>query len=160
MGLSLNLAACLIVTTAFTTTLAADTVKNSFNLKPFKIDLASEIPHLKSVVNNTRLPAKALYPDASPEKGIGLDVLQELRTDWLTKFDWEAQQAELNQSVSRSTFPGIYLITHTSYRVKQFIAVIEGQTVHFVHEKSKDPDAIPVILLHGWPGNFLSQGSS
>ncbi|KAJ7933783.1 Alpha/Beta hydrolase protein [Mycena leptocephala] len=135
MGLSLNLAACLIVTTAFTTTLAADTAKNSFNLKPFKIDLASEIPRLKSVVNNTRLPAKALYPNASPEKGIGLDVLQELRTDWLTKFDWEAQQAELNQ-------------------VKQFTAAIEGQTVHFVHEKSKDPDAIPVILLHGWPGSF------
>jgi hypothetical protein len=99
MGLSLNLTVCLIIATAFTTTLAA-TAAGSFDLKPFKIDLAGEFPRLKSVVTNTRLPAKALYPDASPEKGIGLDVLQDLRTDWLTKFDWEAQQAELNQSVA------------------------------------------------------------
>ncbi|KAJ7840011.1 Alpha/Beta hydrolase protein [Mycena leptocephala] len=134
MGRSLNLTACLIIATALSTTLAA-TAAGSFDLKPFKIDLAGEIPRLKSLVKNTRLPAKVLYPDASPEKGIGLDVLQELRADWLTKFDWEAQQAELNQ-------------------VNQFTTVIEGQTVHFVHEKSKDPDAIPVILLHGWPGSF------
>ncbi|KAJ7865568.1 Alpha/Beta hydrolase protein [Mycena leptocephala] len=134
MGRSLNLTACLIFATALSTTLAA-TAAGSFDLKPFKIDLAGEIPRLKSLVKNTRLPAKALYPDASPEKGIGLDVLQELRTDWLTKFDWEAQQAELNQ-------------------VNQFTTVIEGQTVHFVHEKSKDPNAIAVILLHGWPGSF------
>ncbi|KAJ7785597.1 Alpha/Beta hydrolase protein [Mycena olivaceomarginata] len=89
-----------------------------------------------SLVANSRLPAKALYPDGgSGERGIELDVLQELRTDWLTKFDWEAQQAELN------TF-------------KQFTAIIEGLNVHFVHEKSADPDAIPVILLHGWPSSF------
>jgi hypothetical protein len=98
MGRSLNLTACFIIATALSTTLAA-TAAGSFDLKPFKIDLASEIPRLKSLVKNTRLPAKALYPDASPEKGIGLDVLQELRADWLTKFDWEVQQAELNQSV-------------------------------------------------------------
>jgi len=81
-------------------------------------------------VNSTRLPVKALYPDASAEKGIELETLRELRTDWLTKFDWETQQAELNQ-------------------FERFTAVIEGKTVHFVHEKSKDPDAIPVIFTDG-----------
>lgn len=39
-------------------------------------------------------------------------------------------------------------------RVHHFTANIEGLTVHYVHEKSADPNAIPVILLHGWPGWF------
>ncbi|KAJ6594431.1 Alpha/Beta hydrolase protein [Mycena capillaripes] len=133
---SLNLKARFAVVTLLATAFAAAGNTKSFSVKPFKIDLTSEIPRLKSLVNNSRLPAKALYPDGgSGEKGIELDVLRELRADWLTSFDWELQQAELNQ-------------------FKQFTAVIEGQTVHFVHEKSADPDAIPVMLLHGWPGSF------
>ncbi|KAJ6508085.1 Alpha/Beta hydrolase protein [Mycena vulgaris] len=106
-----------------------------FDLKPFKIDLSPEIPRLTDLVRNSRLPAKALYPNAGPEKGIELDFLRELRTEWLGSFDWEAKQTELNQ-------------------FSQYTAVIEGQTVHFVHEKSEEPDAIPVILIHGWPGAF------
>jgi hypothetical protein len=81
--------ACLLVATPFTT--ASDA--QDFSLKPFKIDLAENIPRLQSLMTNTRL----LDPDASPEKGIELDVLRELQGDWLTNFDWEAQQAELNQ---------------------------------------------------------------
>ncbi|KAJ7883255.1 Alpha/Beta hydrolase protein [Mycena leptocephala] len=107
----------------------------SLKLAPFKIDLSGEIPRLKSLVKNTRLPSAALYPDAGQEKGVELDFLRELQTEWLTDYDWEAQQAKLNQFA-------------------QFTSVIEGQTVHFVHEKSEDPAAIPIILLHGWPGSF------
>ncbi|KAJ7873836.1 Alpha/Beta hydrolase protein [Mycena olivaceomarginata] len=107
----------------------------SASLQPFRIDLAREIPRLKSLLNNTRLPAKALYSDAGPQKGIELDVLRDLKTERSTTFDWEAQQAELSQ-------------------LAQFAAVVEEQTVHFVHKKSTNPDAIPLILLHGWPGSF------
>ncbi|KAJ7879603.1 Alpha/Beta hydrolase protein [Mycena olivaceomarginata] len=136
MGLSLNLTARLVLVTTFATILvAAGATTNTYNLKPFKINLAGKIPRLKSILHNTHLPAKALYPDAGPGKGIDLETLRELHTDWLTAFDWETQQAELNQ-------------------LTQFTAVIEGLTVHFVHEKSPDPDAIPVILIHGWPGSF------
>ncbi|KAJ6593146.1 Alpha/Beta hydrolase protein [Mycena capillaripes] len=137
MGFSLHLRSSLVLVAVFTAAVATTGANHdSFQVKSFKIDLTAEIPRLKSLVANSRLPAKALYPDGgSGERGIELDVLQELRTDWLTKFDWEAQQAELN----------IF---------KQFTAVIEGLTVHFVHEKSADPDAIPVILLHGWPSSF------
>ncbi|KAJ7310966.1 Alpha/Beta hydrolase protein, partial [Mycena albidolilacea] len=106
-----------------------------FNLKPFKIDLTGEIPRLRSLVNNARLPDKALDPDAGQEKGIELDFLRELQSDWLTNFDWKVQQAELNN-------------------FSHFTALIEGQTVHFLHQKSEDPNAIPLILLHGWPGSF------
>ncbi|KAJ7497713.1 Alpha/Beta hydrolase protein [Mycena latifolia] len=126
---------------AFTATWvdASSAANTTFNVKPFKIDLSSRIPHLKDLVRNTLLPAKALYPNAGLDKGIELDFLRELQTEWVETFDWEAQQAELNQ-------------------FKHYTAVIEGQTVHFVHEKSEDPDAIPVILLHGWPGSFHEFG--
>ncbi|KAJ7872036.1 Alpha/Beta hydrolase protein [Mycena leptocephala] len=133
MILSLKLTVCLIAIAA--TASAEEAVANhKFNVKPFKIDLSGEIPRLKSLVKNTRLPAAALY-DAGQEKGVELGFLRELQTEWLTDYDWEAQQAKLNQFA-------------------QFTSVIEGQTVHFVHEKSEDPAAIPIILLHGWPGSF------
>ncbi|KAJ7301974.1 Alpha/Beta hydrolase protein [Mycena albidolilacea] len=129
---SLSLLACLLVVTPFT--IASDAQKN-FDLKPFKIDLTGEIPRLRSLVNNTRLPDKALDPDAGQEKGIELDILRELQSDWLKNFDWKVQQTELNN-------------------FSHFTALIEGQSVHFVHQKSEDPNAIPLILLHGWPGSF------
>jgi hypothetical protein len=50
-------------------------------LKPFKIDLTGGIPRVKSLVNSTRLPAKALYPNAGTDKGIELETLRELRTE-------------------------------------------------------------------------------
>ncbi|KAJ7884148.1 Alpha/Beta hydrolase protein [Mycena olivaceomarginata] len=106
-----------------------------FELKPFKIDLSSKVPHLKTLVHNTRLPAKPLYPDLGADKGIQLYFLSSLKEEWVTSYDWDAEQATLNE-------------------FKHFTAVIEGLTVHFIHEKSADADAIPVILLHGWPGSF------
>ncbi|KAJ7468280.1 Alpha/Beta hydrolase protein [Mycena galericulata] len=110
-------------------------VNSSFDVKPFRIDLGSEIPHLVSLVQNTRLPATALYPTAGDDQGLELDVLRELKTDWLEHFDWATQQEELNG-------------------LSQYTAVIEGLTVHFVHQESQEADAIPVILLHGWSGSF------
>ncbi|KAJ6556292.1 Alpha/Beta hydrolase protein [Mycena capillaripes] len=106
-----------------------------FNLKHFKIDLSSKVPHLTTHVRNTRLPEKPLYPDLGPDKGIQLDFLSSLKEEWVTSYDWDAEQAALND-------------------FKHFTAVIEGLTVHFIHEKSAEADAIPVILLHGWPGSF------
>jgi hypothetical protein len=49
-----------------------------------------------ALVNNTRLPAEPLYP-VGQEKGIDLDVLKDLRSNWLHTFDWETQQTELNE---------------------------------------------------------------
>jgi hypothetical protein len=91
-----NLVAHLVTVIPFIVTFVeAGGYGSTFNLEPFKIDLTDKISRLRSLVNNTRHPDKSLYPDTGPEKGIELDVLRELRRDWLTKFDWEAQQAEL-----------------------------------------------------------------
>ncbi|KAJ7661741.1 epoxide hydrolase N terminus-domain-containing protein [Mycena rosella] len=123
MFFALNFFSILVATTA-----AAPGAANArFSLKPFKIDLSSKIPRLTELVRNTCLPQKALYPEPGQGQGIQLDFLRELQTEWVEGFDWDAQQAEL----------------------EQYTVVIEGQTVHFVHEKSEDPDAILIILIHG-----------
>jgi hypothetical protein len=108
MILSLKLAACLIAIAA-TASAEEAVADHKFNVKPFKIDLSGEIPRLKSLVKNTRLPSAALYPDAGQEKGVELDFLRELQTEWLTDYDWEAQQAKLNQFLWISLFTYIYL---------------------------------------------------
>ncbi|KAJ7652022.1 alpha/beta-hydrolase [Mycena polygramma] len=105
------------------------------NVHPFRIDLGKNVPHLEALVKNTNLPASPLYPGAGADLGIQLDVLSNLKTQWVEGYNWTEQEAELNQ-------------------LSQFTTTIGNQTVHFVHEKSAEKDAIPLLLLHGWPGSF------
>jgi hypothetical protein len=97
MRSSLNLSCLFLAAVATLVATSAWTVDNKFNLKPFSVNLTSGVPRLKALVENTRLPAKPLYPTVGQEKGIELDVLDRLRSDWLHSFDWEIQQAELNE---------------------------------------------------------------
>ncbi|KAJ7151956.1 Alpha/Beta hydrolase protein [Mycena filopes] len=113
------------LTAAFAILVNAATA-DKFDLKPFNVDLSSGVPRMMALVDNTRLPAKPLY-NVGQEMGIELDVLDQLRSQWLHDFDWDKQQAELNE---------------------------RGQTVHFIYERSTEDDAIPLILVHGWPGSF------
>ncbi|KAJ6519255.1 Alpha/Beta hydrolase protein [Mycena sanguinolenta] len=90
---------------------------------------------MKALVQNTRLPTTTLYPAAGIEFGIQLDFLQGLQMEWLNEFNWTKQEATLNE-------------------LPQFTTEIEGLTVHFVHAKSEEPDRIPLLMMHGWPGSF------
>ncbi|KAJ6626906.1 Alpha/Beta hydrolase protein [Mycena sp. CBHHK59/15] len=123
-----------LVTSAFASS-SINTSNTSFDVQPFRIDLMKAIPHLNALVEHTRLPEKALYPRAGIDFGIQLDFLRDLQTEWLNEYSWAKQEAGLNQ-------------------LAQYTTTIEGQNVHFVHEKSQDKDAIPLLLLHGWPGSF------
>ncbi|KAJ6573917.1 Alpha/Beta hydrolase protein [Mycena vulgaris] len=102
---------------------------------PFRIDLGKGIPHLEALVKNTHLPEKALYPAAGIEFGVELDFLRDLQSQWVGEYDWAKEEAELNKFAHYTT-------------------TIGSQIVHFVHEKSHDKDAIPLLLIHGWPGSF------
>jgi pimeloyl-ACP methyl ester carboxylesterase len=62
--------------------------------------------------------------------------LVELVTYWRDEFDWRAQEKSLN------TIP-------------QFVTEIDGQNIHFLHVRSPEPDALPLVLTHGWPGSFV-----
>ncbi|KAH8928410.1 alpha/beta-hydrolase [Atractiella rhizophila] len=116
--------------------LALATGSQNANVKPFQIDIPQKsIARMKSLVENYRLP-KSGFLGSGWEFGAPTAWLSALKQEWLSDFNWKEQEREIN-----------------SYR--QFTATIENVTVHFVHEKSKHANSIPVILLHGWPGSFL-----
>ncbi|KAF8213741.1 Alpha/Beta hydrolase protein [Mycena galopus ATCC 62051] len=120
---------------ALVTTALGNHLTERTAVHPFKIDLAAGLPHLQTLVNNTNLPAETLYPGAGLEFGMELDLLHNLKTQWMEGFDWATQEAELNE-------------------LAQFTTTIGEQTVHFVHETSQDKDAVPLLLLHGWPSSI------
>jgi len=88
---------------------------------------------------NERL-ARTRWPDQLPGTGwtYGTDTayLRKLVSYWQDDFDWSAQQARLND-------------------LEHYRARVGGMRIHFVHARSPDPDAIPLLLLHGWPSSFL-----
>ncbi|KAJ4323529.1 hypothetical protein N0V84_004269 [Fusarium piperis] len=88
------------------------------------------------LVRNSRLPDKPEYPGVGSSMGIDLDVLKSLKKQWLSDFNWKTEQDNLN-------------------KLHHYVATIEGLDIHFVHHKSNDPNAIPLLLNHGWPGSFL-----
>ena len=84
--------------------------------------------------------ARTRWPDQLPGTGwtYGADTayLRELATYWQNEYDWRAQQRALN-------------------RFEHYRAAIDDTRIHFVHARSRDPKATPVLLLHGWPSSFV-----
>jgi len=107
---------------------------NMFTVKPFKIDVQQTV--LDDLQNRLR---QTRWPDAPENIGwkYGTDpvFLQSLVAYWQNGYDWRKQEAALNK------FP-------------QFTVEIEGLTIHFLHIKSKNPNARPLLLSHGWPDCF------
>lgn len=68
--------------------------------------------------------------------GAALEYVQELADYWRTSYDWRHHEGALNA-------------------LPQFTATIDGQQVHFLHVRSPRPDALPLLLIHGWPGSFV-----
>jgi pimeloyl-ACP methyl ester carboxylesterase len=104
-------------------------------IKPFRIDIPqADLDDLADRLGKIRWPDE--LPDAKWDYGIPLDRVKELAEHWRTKYNWRDHEATLN------TFP-------------HYITEIDGQTIHFLHVRSPNPDALPLILTHGWPGSFL-----
>jgi pimeloyl-ACP methyl ester carboxylesterase len=102
------------------------------DIRPFRIDMPqSELDDLRDRLRRTRWPAGT--PDGW-DRGVPVSYLRNLAGYWATDYDWRAEEAKLNA-------------------VPQFTTTINGQTVHFVHARSPEPDAIPLILTHGWPSS-------
>ncbi|KAK9318857.1 Alpha/Beta hydrolase protein [Lipomyces orientalis] len=118
---------------------AASRVTSS--VKPLKINLSERVPHMLDLVHRTHLPpaelsaAKSSY-NTTLSSGLPLSTLKSLRKEWITSFKWELEQESINQ-------------------YHHFTTKVEGQDIHFIQEPSQDPNAVPIILLHGWPGSFL-----
>lgn len=102
-------------------------------MRPFRIDIPqADIDDLHRRLAATRWPGE--LPGVGWDRGVPLEYLKELAEYWRTTFDWRLAEERLNR------FP-------------QFIAGIDGVDVHFLHVRSPEPDALPLILTHGWPGS-------
>ncbi|MGK3204771.1 epoxide hydrolase family protein [Amycolatopsis sp. MEPSY49] len=104
-------------------------------MKPFRIAIPdADLIDLDRRLAETRWPGE--IPDSGWTRGVPLGYLKELVEYWRTSFDWRAAEEKIN------SFP-------------QFTTTIDGANIHFVHVKSPEPDATPLILTHGWPGSFV-----
>jgi pimeloyl-ACP methyl ester carboxylesterase len=99
--------------------------------KPFRIDVPQDdLDDLFGRLARTRWPDE--LPGVGWSYGVSKRYLVELVEHWRVGYDWRKHQARLNQ-------------------VPQFTTEIDGQTVHFLHLRSPEPDATPLIVTHGWP---------
>jgi epoxide hydrolase len=103
-------------------------------VQSFQMDIPqSDLDELNRRIADTRWPERL---PGGWERGVPTDYLQELAEYWRTSFDWRAAEKKINQ------FP-------------QYVTEIDGETVHFLHVRSPEPDATPVLVTHGWPGSVV-----
>ncbi len=104
-------------------------------MTPFRIDIPqADLDDLRDRLTNARWPRQ--LPGDGWSRGVPVDYLRDLAEHWATTYDWRAQEARLNE------FP-------------QFVTEIDGLDVHFLHVRSPAPDALPLLLTHGWPNSFV-----
>ncbi|MFJ6381071.1 epoxide hydrolase family protein [Kitasatospora sp. NPDC092039] len=102
-------------------------------MRPFRIDVPQEaLDDLDRRLAATRWPGE--LPGVGWQRGVPLDYLKDLAEYWRTGFDWRKAEEQLN------AFP-------------QFLTEIDGVDIHFLHVRSPEPDAMPLIITHGWPGS-------
>jgi len=104
-------------------------------IRPYRINVPqADIDDLRDRLARTRW-APGL-PGTGWERGVPAAYLRELAAYWAGGYDWRAHEAALNA-------------------IPQFITTIDGAGVHFLHVRSAEPDATPLMLLHGWPGSVV-----
>ncbi|EJD49621.1 hypothetical protein AURDEDRAFT_182766 [Auricularia subglabra TFB-10046 SS5] len=102
---------------------------------PFNVHISDdELARLRRKLQDCELPATDIVPDAGWNYGVSLEWVKGLRQTWLDDFNWRDVEQELN---------------------RQFKVDIEDVNIHFVHQRSQQEDAIPLVLVHGWPGTFF-----
>jgi pimeloyl-ACP methyl ester carboxylesterase len=105
------------------------------DVEPFLIDVPqSALEDLAERLDRTRWPDE--LPVAGWERGVPVDYLKNLAAYWRNEYDWRTQEAGLNA-------------------LPQFTTPIDRQRVHFLHVRSEHDDALPLLLLHGWPGSVV-----
>lgn len=107
----------------------------ALTIRPFEVAVPqAELDDLRHRLERTRFAAE--LPGDGWEHGTPVAYLRETVDHWRTAFDWRRQEARMNE------FP-------------HFLTEIDGQTVHFLHVRSRHEDATPIVLTHTYPGSFL-----
>ena len=104
-------------------------------INPFRIAVPdADLADLKDRLARTRWPEAECVDDWT--QGIPLSYTRELAEYWANEYDWRAREAALN-------------------RFDQFTTEIDGLDIHFLHVRSPHPEAMPLIVTHGWPGSVV-----
>jgi pimeloyl-ACP methyl ester carboxylesterase len=107
-----------------------DTATRTFNVDVPAADLAE----LRRRIVATKWPEREPVPDAS--QGVQLATMQKLAQYWATDYDWRKCEARLNA-------------------LPQFTTTIDALDIHYIHVRSNHPNAMPLIVTHGWPGSII-----
>jgi pimeloyl-ACP methyl ester carboxylesterase len=109
--------------------------RDSAQIRPFRINVPeAALTDLRQRVKATRWPDKETVTDRT--QGVKLEQIQNLVKYWGTNYDWRKAEAKLNA-------------------LPQFVTNIDGLDIQFVHVRSKNPNALPLIITHGWPGSVF-----
>jgi pimeloyl-ACP methyl ester carboxylesterase len=115
----------------------AKTVGGVDSIRPFRVHFPDEaLADMKRRIAATRWPERETVADRT--QGVQLATIQKLARYWGESHDWRKAEAKLN------SYP-------------QFVTNIDGIDIHFIHVRSKEQNALPVIVTHGWPGSILEQ---
>jgi pimeloyl-ACP methyl ester carboxylesterase len=106
-------------------------------IRSFQVNFPeAELTELRRRINATRWPERETVADAS--QGVQLATMREVARYWATDYDWNKCEAKLKA-------------------LPHFITEIDGLDIHFIHVRSKNPNALPMIITHGWPGSIIEQ---
>ena len=106
-------------------------------IRPFEVHVPQgQLDDLRMRIAMTRWPDKETVND--PSQGVPLASLQSLVRYWGGDYDWRKAEAKLNA-------------------LPQFMTTIDGVDIHFIHVRSPNPDALPLLVTHGWPGSIIEQ---
>ncbi|MBV8860171.1 MAG: epoxide hydrolase [Acidobacteria bacterium] len=106
-------------------------------IRPFRVQVPqAALDDLRRRIAATRWPEQETVGDRS--QGVKLATMRELARYWETKYDWRKVEARLNA-------------------LPQFVTNIDGLDIHFIHVRSKEKNALPLVVTHGWPGSVIEQ---
>ncbi|SAL34065.1 epoxide hydrolase family protein [Caballeronia humi] len=117
--------------------LAPPAANDKTALRPLRVHVPeSQLADLRRRIKATRWPERETVTDAS--QGVQLATMQRLARYWESSYDWRKVEAKLNA-------------------LPQFVTEIDGLDIHFIHVRSKQANALPLIVTHGWPGSIIEQ---
>jgi pimeloyl-ACP methyl ester carboxylesterase len=127
-----------VITSLFVVEMFGAVASDKEAIRPFTVPTVTQsaLNDLKRRISATRWPEKETVNDQS--QGVQLATMQKLASYWAKNYDWRKCEAKLKA-------------------LPHFVTNIDGLDIHFIHVRSKNPNALPMIVTHGWPGSIIEQ---
>ncbi|UVA79592.1 epoxide hydrolase family protein [Pandoraea commovens] len=126
-----------IEVTQTTPAAGASTQAIDTSIRPFQFHASAQsLKDLRQRIAATKWPSRELVNDGT--QGVQLETMKKLAQYWANDYDWRRVESKLNA-------------------LPQFVTNIDGVDIHFIHVRSKNKNALPIIVTHGWPGSVIEQ---